>query len=131
MSIDRFQQQRVLLQQRAYLAVSKAIKLGQLQRQPCAICRDERQPVWAHHDDYSKPLEIRWLCPKHHAQWHKNNGDYRRPAKGEIQITLDKFMAAKLKRLSRLEKTTIRKYTLGILARHLIREDSKRRLRSR
>lgn len=24
-----------------------------------------------HHDDYSKPLEIRWLCHSHHMQHHK------------------------------------------------------------
>ena len=23
-----------------------------------------------HHEDYDKPLEIIWLCPKHHYQWH-------------------------------------------------------------
>lgn len=26
--------------------------------------------VQAHHPDYSKPLEVRWLCPKHHAAQH-------------------------------------------------------------
>jgi hypothetical protein len=23
-----------------------------------------------HHDDYDKPLEIRWLCPTHHKELH-------------------------------------------------------------
>lgn len=27
--------------------------------------------VQAHHDDYSKPLEVRWLCVPHHALHHK------------------------------------------------------------
>lgn len=27
-------------------------------------------PGIRHHNDYSKPREIRWLCPKHHYQYH-------------------------------------------------------------
>ena len=26
--------------------------------------------VVAHHDDYSKPLDVRWLCRSHHMQLH-------------------------------------------------------------
>jgi len=35
-----------------------------LTRQPCEVCGDPN--TYMHHDDYSKPLEVRWLCPKHH-----------------------------------------------------------------
>lgn len=34
----------------------------------CEVCGAER--VDAHHDDYSKPLDIRWLCRTHHAEHH-------------------------------------------------------------
>ena len=30
--------------------------------------------VEAHHDDYSKPLNIRWLCRRCHLGWHADNG---------------------------------------------------------
>ena len=46
-----------------------AIAKGVLVRLPCETCG---APVsHAHHDDYSKPLEVRWLCQTHHAEHHR------------------------------------------------------------
>lgn len=47
---------------------------GRMQRKPCEICLSRN--AHAHHDDYSKPLDVRWLCPKHHAEYHKQHGYY-------------------------------------------------------
>lgn len=30
--------------------------------------------VHGHHDDYAKPLSVRWLCPQCHKNWHRLNG---------------------------------------------------------
>ncbi len=46
-----------------------AIVRGDLVRGPCEECGSE--PTQAHHDDYSKPLEVRWLCKPHHEEHHK------------------------------------------------------------
>lgn len=59
----------------AHSAVSRAIKDGTLTRQPCEVCGDIRSV--AHHGDYLKPLEVRWLCAAHHADWHTEFGRQR------------------------------------------------------
>jgi hypothetical protein len=38
----------------------------------CSICNSTIK-IEAHHDDYTKPLLIRWLCEKCHKEWHRNN----------------------------------------------------------
>lgn len=53
--------------------VAYAIKTGILTRKPCEICGLNN--AVGHHDDYDKPLDVRWLCPQHHADWHKKNGE--------------------------------------------------------
>lgn len=49
-------------------AVHSALSKGTLNRQPCEVCGAEK--VHAHHPDYSKPLDVQWLCPTHHAKVH-------------------------------------------------------------
>ena len=48
--------------------VGRQISRGLLQKQPCEICASTN--VQAHHDDYARPLDVRWLCVKHHAEHH-------------------------------------------------------------
>lgn len=45
------------------------IKTGKLVKGACEICNTTVH-VEAHHDDYSKPMDIRWLCRKHHREFH-------------------------------------------------------------
>lgn len=52
----------------AHVAVGNAVKSGRLVRQPCEKCGDVE--AQAHHDDYSKPLDVRWLCFTHHREHH-------------------------------------------------------------
>ena len=49
------------------LATRKAIAEGRLIKQPCERCGG---PSEAHHEDYSKPLQVMWLCRHHHMRRH-------------------------------------------------------------
>ncbi len=61
---------------RARNKVMKALASGKLIPQPCENCgkqkraKDGRNLVHAHHDDYDKPLQVRWLCVKCHYRLH-------------------------------------------------------------
>lgn len=56
---------------RAHEKVANAVSHGFELHKPCEICGAENS--FAHHDDYTKPLEVRFLCQKHHSEWHKHN----------------------------------------------------------
>lgn len=49
---------------KAHLAVKQALYKGLLVRQNCEFCDSPKSQ--AHHPDYNKPLEVRWLCAIHH-----------------------------------------------------------------
>jgi hypothetical protein len=49
-------------------AVSHAIESGLIEKGVCEICGETKTE--AHHVDYSKPLEVKWLCVKHHKEIH-------------------------------------------------------------
>lgn len=56
-------------QKYAWAETTKAIKRGELVRQPCEKCGAAKTS--AHHDDYDRTLDVKWLCAKHHSQRHK------------------------------------------------------------
>lgn len=45
-----------------------ARKQGKINKQPCFMCGDKNSTM--HHPDYHKPLEVLWVCRKHHDQIH-------------------------------------------------------------
>jgi hypothetical protein len=51
-------------------ALNKAVIRGDVERKPCEVCGDSK--VDGHHDDYSKPLEVRWMCRPHHMELHRS-----------------------------------------------------------
>jgi hypothetical protein len=59
---------------RAHTLVSNNKRRGNLHEQPCEICGSTEKIV-AHHDDYAKPLNVRWMCQACHKQWHVIYGE--------------------------------------------------------
>jgi hypothetical protein len=49
--------------------VYTAVKAGTLIKTHCVYCGDTE--VEAHHNDYSKRLDVMWLCRAHHSAWHR------------------------------------------------------------
>lgn len=67
------------LRRRCARAVHAALKAGRLHKpETCERCgqepgrsRDGRLLLQAHHEDYSRPLDVRWLCTLCHALEHR------------------------------------------------------------
>jgi hypothetical protein len=45
-----------------------AVLAGTVIKQPCWVCGSHKSE--AHHPDYSRPLDVVWLCAPHHHQAH-------------------------------------------------------------
>ena len=49
-------------------AVNNAVRDGRLTKEPCLFCGETR--VHGHHRDYSRPLDVIWLCARCHHRLH-------------------------------------------------------------
>jgi hypothetical protein len=65
-------------QAKARYAVSNAVRDGRLKKTPCMVCG--ALEVEGHHPDYSRPLDVVWLCMLHHKQAHGLMEDYKEAA---------------------------------------------------
>ena len=65
--------ERYPIKRLAHSIVWSKLLTGKLIKQSsCSKC-GSNEKIEAHHDDYTKPLELRWLCEKCHKEWHKYN----------------------------------------------------------
>lgn len=60
-------QERYPHRRAAHIALGNAVRDGKVIPLPCFMCGAESE---AHHPDYSRPLDVVWLCPAHHRQAH-------------------------------------------------------------
>jgi hypothetical protein len=57
------------IKSKARQIMSNAITSGRLVPEPCVVCGEEKTE--GHHEDYSRPLDIIWLCRTHHKEIHR------------------------------------------------------------
>lgn len=71
----------------AHLVVQQALTSGVLTKMSCEVCGIEK--VDAHHDCYDEPLNVRWLCRRHHVKLHFYGEDMfpvSRPPEGKAGV---------------------------------------------
>ena len=60
---------------KAHNMVNNAVRDKRLfTKEDCETCGSILS-IEGHHDDYLKPLNVRWLCACCHKQWHRDNGE--------------------------------------------------------
>lgn len=55
---------------KAHRMIAYHTRAGHMTKKPCEVCGAVDR-VHGHHDDYSKPLDVVWLCVVHHHARHK------------------------------------------------------------
>lgn len=103
--MNKFKALHQEMKERAHGLVSEAVNKGILCRpDTCEICGLEKDQIHGHHADYSKPLEVQWLCRSCHMRIHSD----QRP---------------KVATIVKLDRKTIRAIKLVTVERDITRDE--------
>lgn len=68
--------ERNTVKRAAHVILGNAVRDGKIIKpESCESCGTNPASLHGHHDDYAQPLNVRWLCPPCHKEWHKENGE--------------------------------------------------------
>ena len=62
---------------KAHAVLNYLIEKGDIERGACEICGLLKN-THGHHDDYTKPLDVNWLCRDCHGLWHQLLNEWQR-----------------------------------------------------
>ena len=87
------------LQWRAQQAINRAVKSGKAQKPGVCQSCGAKGPVQAHHDDYTKPLDVQWICASCHGRRHRVEAlpDFAPLASSIIEVTVKRYVCAQCK----------------------------------
>lgn len=100
------------LRSAAYAAMAKAVASGDVTRpRRCSECESVGR-VEGHHEDYAKPLAVRWLCRACHAAAHssKNGGRLVTRVPPDLEIAVRVQAARERRSAARLVEQAVREY---------------------
>lgn len=63
-------QEKNKLRRAAHVILGNALRNQTVKPQPCWVCGKKAE---AHHPDYSRPLDVVWLCKQHHREVHSTH----------------------------------------------------------
>lgn len=89
---------------KARQALRQAVRSSKIARGDCEVCG--KPEAHGHHDDYSKPLEVRWFCNDCHATEHVRRGD--KVGKPKKQPSPEEVAAKEARRAAR--EASLRKW---------------------
>lgn len=67
---DGYKEEERAKRRKARSELNHYLRDKHIERKPCEVCGAKAE---AHHDNYDEPLQVRWLCFRHHREWHKNH----------------------------------------------------------
>ena len=111
--------------EKAHALVAKAKRDGVLIPGPCEVGDECWGRIEAHHDDYDRPLDVRWLCARHHGQLH--GLDRRGPRKSthlneNVKLRIDSDTLRALEQLAAAGDRTVAAEMRRALRAHIQRE---------